>query len=228
MLVMINGMSMNRGIYMDKNLEFIQNEKINRTIKNLEKNNIEAFFAKDEKEVLMKLDEILKDDWVVAVGGSISLFECGVIDYLRSGRFKFLDRYQEGLDAEGIRKVFRNSFFADAYLTSTNALLETGELYNVDGSGNRTAAMLFGPDKVIVIAGINKIVKDMDEAIKRVRETAAPANCLRLSRKTPCTKAGHCKDCQSEERICNDYVLISRQNFKGRIKVIIVGKDLGY
>ncbi|MGE5628942.1 MAG: lactate utilization protein [Solirubrobacterales bacterium] len=213
---------------MDNNLKTVIDMRIKRTMDNLIKNNMDAFYAEDESKVLEKVKELLNDGDTVSVGGSMSLFETGVIDYLRCGKYNFLDRYENGLDAEGLKAVFRKSFFADAYFTSSNAVTENGELYNVDGLGNRTAAMIYGPDKVIVIVGVNKIVSDSEAAIERNRNCAAPANAIRLDRNTPCAKVGYCMDCSSAERICNSYVLIGRQAVKGRIKVIIVGKDYGY
>ncbi|MCM8711460.1 lactate utilization protein [Clostridium sp. SYSU_GA19001] len=213
---------------MDKNLKFVQEQMIKRTMENLEKNNMEAFYVEDEVGVIKKISEFVKEGDTVSVGGSQTLFETGVIDFLRSGKFNFLDRYAGNLNAEEIKEIYRKSFFADVYLTSTNALTENGELYNVDGNGNRVAAMLYGPDSVIVIAGVNKIVKDLEAAILRNKQIAAPANNIRLNRNNPCTKVGYCMECKSPERICNEYVLIRRQGKKGRIKVIIVGKELGY
>jgi len=127
-----------------------------------------------------------------------------------------------------LKKLYRNTFSADVYFTSTNAITEKGELYNVDGNGNRVAAMLYGPDKVIIIAGINKIVENIEEAIKRNERVSAPANCKRLNRATPCVKVGHCIDCSSEERICNEYTIIRRQGNKDRIHVIFLNEELGY
>lgn len=213
---------------MDNNLKTIIDLRIKRTMENLEKNNMDAFYVEDEVMVLDKVKELLNDGDTVAVGGSMTLFETGIIDYLRCGKYKFIDRYEDGLDAAGMKAVFRKSFFADAYFTSSNAITENGELYNVDGLGNRTAAMIYGPDKVIVIVGINKIVADSEAAIERNRNYAAPANAVRLNKNTPCVKVGYCMDCSSAERICNSYVLIGRQAIKGRIKVMIVGKDFGY
>ena len=114
------------------------------------------------------------------------------------------------------------------YITSTNAVTENGELYNVDGRANRVAAMLYGPLSVVVIAGYNKIVRDLEEAEMRVKETAAPMNCVRLKRGTPCTVTGKCMDCNSEGRICADKVVMTRQMAKGRVKVILVAEELGY
>lgn len=213
---------------MDENVLWHTEQKVKTTMDNLEKNNMEAYFVKDEEEMLSKVKELLTEGETVAVGGSMTLFETGIIEYLRDGKFNFLDRYKAGLTQNEIKEIFRKSFFADSYLVSTNALTENGELYNVDGNGNRVAAMLYGPDQVIVIVGINKIVKDLDAAIKRNKEVSAPLNAKRLNKTTPCTKVGHCMDCKSSDRICNEYTLIRRQGIKGRIKVIIVGKEIGY
>ena len=116
--------------------------------------------------------------------------------------------------------MIRKTFYANAYFTSTNAITEKGELFNVDGNGNRIAAMLYGPDKVIVICGANKIVKNIDEAIKRNKEIAAPANTKRMNAKTPCKITGYCMDCSSQDRICCEYSVIKRQRFDNRIHVI--------
>lgn len=203
-------------------------DKINNLIKTLQKNNINGYMVESKEELISQIEAIVEKDSVVSVGGSMTLFELGIIDYLRKGRYEFLDRYKDGLSPADIEDIYRKSFFADAYFTSTNAITEEGELYNVDGTGNRVAAMLYGPKKVIFIVGTNKIVKDMDEAVKRVREIAAPLNTKRLNRKTPCTKVGHCMDCSSPERICNEYTVIKRQRDKSRMHVIFINENTGY
>ncbi|KPU27199.1 membrane protein [Caloranaerobacter sp. TR13] len=213
---------------MDKNVSFVIERKVKRTIENLEKNNMHGYFVQSEREAIEKIKELIKEGDTVTVGGSMTLFEVGVIDFLRNGKYNFLDRYKDGLTSEDIKQLYRNSFSADVYFTGSNAITEEGELYNVDGRGNRVAAMIYGPDKVIVVVGVNKIVKNIDEAIERNRELAAPANAKRLNRKTPCAEVGYCMDCMSPDRICNEYVVIKRQMQKGRIHVIIVNKDLGY
>lgn len=213
---------------MDQNTKFVVDARVKRTMESLEKNNISAYYVETEEKALKKLEELIPAGGVVGIGGSMTLFEVGVIDFLRKGNYQLLDRYQEGLTPAGMKEIFRKSFFADAYVTGSNAITEDGELYNVDGNGNRVAAMLYGPDRVIVIVGINKLVKDVEQAIIRVEETSAPANNKRLNKDNPCTKVGHCMDCNSEGRICNEYTLIKRQGVKGRIHVIIVNKELGY
>ena len=202
--------------------------KIERTIKALEENNMNGYYARTREDLIDKIKELVDEGAMVTCGGSETLFKTGVIDYLRSGRYDFLDRYKEGITREEVTEIFRQAFLADAYFVSSNAITEDGEIYNVDGNGNRVAAMLFGPDKVIIICGVNKIVKDLDAAIKRNRELAAPMNTKRLNKKTPCAKVGYCMDCRSPERICNEYTLIKRQRDKDRIHVIFLNEELGY
>ena len=213
---------------MDKNVKFVVDERIKRTVENLEKNNISAYRVENEEEALKKVGELIPEGSTIGIGGSMTLFEVGAIDYIRKGNYNVLDRYKEGLTPAEMKEIYRKGFFADAYLTSSNAVTENGELYNVDANGNRVASMLYGPDRVIVIVGINKLVKDIEEAVLRVEETAAPANNKRLNKTNPCTKTGHCMDCNSEGRICNEYTIIRRQGVKGRMHVIIVNKELGY
>lgn len=202
--------------------------KIERTIKALEENNMNGYYARTREDLIDKIKDLVDEGAMVACGGSETLFKTGIIDHLRGGRYDFLDRYKEGITREEVTEIFRQAFLADAYFVSSNAITEEGEIYNVDGNGNRVAAMLFGPDKVIIICGVNKIVKDLDAAIKRKRELAAPMNAKRLNKKTPCAKVGYCMDCKSPERICNEYTLIKRQHDKDRIHVIFLNENLGF
>ncbi len=201
---------------------------VNQILKSLQVNNMEAYFVNNKEELINKLENLLTGVSTISVGGSMTLFEAGVIDYIRNENFQFLDRYQEGLSPDQIQDIYRNSFLVDAYITSTNALTEKGELYNIDGNGNRVAAMIYGPKNVIVIAGKNKIVKNLEEAKERLRTIAAPKNAVRLNRNTPCAKLGYCTDCKSPDSICSSYVVLARQSKKNRIKVIIVNENLGY
>ncbi|NLB79112.1 MAG: lactate utilization protein [Clostridiaceae bacterium] len=213
---------------MDKHIMSVINKQITRTMDNLVKNNMTAVFVENKDQVVAEVAEYIKEGEQVSVGGSMTLFETGIIDNLRSGRYNFLDRYMENMSRAQMDEIFRKSFFSDTYLTSTNAITENGELYNVDGYGNRVAAMIYGPKSVIVVAGINKIVKDLDQAVERVRRIAAPANSIRLDKNTPCTKTGYCVDCKKDDRICCSYTVLGHQKQKNRIKVILVGESLGY
>ncbi len=211
-----------------KPTDVVVKQKIERTINALNKNNMQAVFAQDISEAREYLKGYLISGETVAVGGSMTLFESGVIDMLSGGEYNYLDRYDKSLDADGRGKIMRDAFFADSFVTSSNAITENGELYNVDCFGNRVAALMFGPKQVVVVAGYNKIVKNIDEAVARVRDYASPANSIRLEIETPCTKTGLCHNCSSPSRICCSYVVSSFQRVKDRIKVIIVGSELGY
>ncbi len=213
---------------MDKNLSWYIEKRVERTIESLSKRNMEGYFVNDEVELIELLKNLISNDSIVGVGDSMTLFETGVIDFLRNEKYIFLDKYEEGITKEEKRKIYEKNFSADTFLCSTNAITESGELYNIDGNGSRVAPMLYGPKQVILVAGINKIVKDIDEAEKRVRNYSAPIDAKRLNKNTPCTTLGYCIDCKSPNRICNDFVIIRGQFVKGRIKVIFVGKQLGY
>lgn len=213
---------------MDSNLKWVNEQKILRTIEALNKNNMNGYLVNTKEELIEKIKELVKENSTVACGGSMSLFETGIIDHLRSGRYNFLDRYKEGLSREEITKLFKESFFADAYFASSNAVTEDGKLYNVDGNGNRVAAMLFGPEIVILVVGVNKIVKNIDEAVIRNKEISAPTNAKRLNKMTPCTKIGYCMDCKSNDKICREFTVISSQVNKDRIHVIFMNENIGY
>lgn len=213
---------------MDQHLQHIYEEKIRTLIRNLEKNNMKGTYLKSSQELLAYLDDMISDGSKVAVGGSQTLFELNLIEYIRNRNVEFFDRYREGLTPEEKKEVYRKSFSADYYFSSSNAVTLDGHLYNVDHFGNRVAALLYGPDKVLVIIGINKIVSSLEDAISRVRSVAAPANNVRLNRDTPCVKTGECVDCKVLDRICSEYTLIKRQGVKDRIEVIILPFSLGY
>lgn len=213
---------------LDKNLMATVERHIDKTIAALKKNNMEATYAKNRGEALELIKKYIKDGETITTGGSMTLEEIGAMDIFRSGKYNFLDRYKEGITRAELDKIFRDAFSADAYFTSSNAVTEEGELYNVDCNGNRVSAMIFGPKSVVVVAGYNKIVADREAAVNRVRTVAAPANAVRLGCKTPCVNTGSCFDCKTEAGICCSYVFLGRQHTSGRIKVIIVGERLGY
>jgi hypothetical protein len=213
---------------MDENISWFMNKQVEKVINGLEKHNMKGIFVKDEKELIEVLKGFIQEDSVVGVGDSITLLETGALDFLREGNYIFLDKYRDGITSEEKRQIYIQNFSADTFLCSTNALTEEGELYNIDGNGSRVAPMIFGPKQVIIVAGINKLVKNLEEAERRVRNYAAPIDAKRLGKDTPCTKLGHCVDCKSPDRICNDFVTITGQFVKDRIKVIIVAKSLGF
>lgn len=214
------------------------NEKVAITIKNLIKNNMDAFYVETSDEAINTLKTILKKGSSVAVGGSVTLDELGVLDILRNGDYLFFDRYAATTPEER-KEAFRKAFLADYFICSSNAITENGELYNVDGTANRISALLYGPDNVIIIAGVNKIVKNLKEAELRVKTIAAPKNTVRLGIDTYCKTVGHCvaldtenkemcSGCNSPNRICRNFLVSAAQAQKGRIKVILVNENLGY
>ena len=213
---------------MDNNIKWVNEQRILRTIKSLKDNNINGYFISSQEELIKTIEEIVPSGSKVGYGGSMTLFESGVMEHLRSGRYELLDRDKEGLNKEEFTNIYREAFSADAYFSSTNAITEQGELYNVDGNGNRIAAMLYGPEKVIVIVGVNKIVKNIEDAIERNRQVSAPSNAKRLNKKTPCAKVGYCMDCRSKDKICREYTLITSQNRNDRMYVMFMNEEFGY
>ena len=213
--------------------------RIDKTMENLRRNKMEPYFCEtsaDAREIVKTL--INKGD-TISSGGSVTLKQTGVYDIITSSDYNYLDRSREGITPEEIEEVYRKTFCADAFFTSTNALTENGELYNVDGNSNRVAAILYGPKSVIVVCGVNKLVKDISEAAYRVKTKAAPPNTVRLNKGTYCAKAGQCVSlnkegpelcdgCHSDGRICCNFVVCAQQRHINRIKVIIVNEELGY
>ena len=208
---------------------------IEKTIENLQKNNMAVYFAQDRAEALEIAKGLMKKGDTVTCGGSVTLSETGIRQHLSSGEYNFLDR-SLAKDGEELEEIYRKSFYADVYLTSANAVTEKGELVNVDGNCNRVAAILFGPKSVICVVGKNKIVSDVDAGFKRIKEIAAPLNTKRLGLKTPCAETGICckaeekitAGCMCDDRICVNYVVSGRQRVKERVKVILVNENLGY
>lgn len=199
--------------------------RMERAAEALRRNNMAAYCVNSAADVVPLIKTLVPGGALVSAGGSMSLAECGVMDLLRSGCYRFLDRAAPDADVE---RIYRETFFADCYFASANAVTEEGEIFNVDGNANRVAAISFGPKSVILVVGYNKIVRDVAAAEARVREFVAPANARRLSCQTPCAATGQCRDCHSKARICCTYVLHRYQREAERIKVILVGEPLGY
>lgn len=215
-------------VYMNTPITWYLKKQVERTIHNLEKHNIHGIYVEEEEQLQETIKQLVAEHATVAVGDSVTLFKTGIIALLRNGDYCFLDKYREGITSAEKKEIYRKTFSADTFLCSSNAVTEEGELYNIDGNGSRVAAMIYGPDQVIIVAGINKIVRNLDEAEQRARQYAAPLDAKRLGKNTPCASLGYCVDCQKEERICNYFTVIKHQFTKGRITVIIVGKSLGY
>lgn len=212
---------------------------VEKTMENLRKNNIKPFFVEKKEDVLPLIRTLVNEGDTVSNGGSVTLKECGVMDELKSGRYNYLDRSREGITREEVEDVYRETYKADVYFASSNAVTESGYLYNVDGNSNRVSAILYGPKSVVLVCGYNKIVKNIEEAELRVKQKAAPPNTVRLNCDTYCAKAGECVSlknsdremcdgCHSPARICCNFVISAQQRHIDRIKVIFVGEKLGY
>ena len=222
---------------MDANLKSNLMKLINKTGENLRKNNMEFYYAETAGDVAGIVETLIKEGDTITNGGTMTMAECGLTQLLNNGKYNYLDRSK--MTPEEIQKLYIDAFSADVYISSSNAITEDGVLYNVDGNSNRIAAIAFGPKSVIIIAGCNKIVRDLNEAELRVKTIAAPANCERLSCETYCKEKGECvslskadrqiySGCSGDGRICCNYLISAQQRHKGRIKVIIVGETLGY
>lgn len=201
----------------------------------LRKNGMAAIWAASREEALEQAVGLIRSGDRIGVGGSMTLEEIGLMEALRRGRvgrkrFVFYDQYRSNVRRDRALALRHKSLGADLFFSGTNAITLAGELVNVDGYGNRVAALSFGPDRVCVVAGINKIVADVPAALDRIKTVAAPRNCLRLNRLTPCHETGRCDDagCRAPERICNVLSVMRRQPGGNRITVILVGEELGY
>ena len=203
-------------------------EKIKKTISNLQRNNMAGYLVKNSEELLTLLSTFMNRGDKVGCGDSITLEETGVFKYLRNGCFTFYDKHQPGLTSAEKRLLYLKNFDADTFITGTNAITVGGELFNIDGNGSRVAPMLYGPKQVIVVVGTNKLADTVEAAIYRTRQIAAPLDAKRLNKDTPCVKLGKCINCRHKQRICNDFVLISGQFIKDRIKVIFINGDYGF
>ena len=207
--------------------ELMNEKRGSNVVKNLEARNFEAYYCATGEEALKKALELIPEGASVSWGGSMTIRDLGLTKALHEGNYRVIDRdvYDS---AEGKQKACLEAFGADFYLTSANGISEDGQLVNVDGNGNRIAALIYGPEHVLVIAGMNKVVKTAEDALVRARTIAAPMNQQRFLGKTPCTVTGMCGDCKSPDCICNQILTTRNGKPAGRIKVILVGEDLGY
>ena len=186
-----------------------------------------ALYAEDlnaAKEIVLKMIPLGSS---VALGGSETLNAMGMVDTFRNGNYQFYDRYQK-LPFPEIVEIYRQSLLADFLVTGANAITRKGEIVNMDSSGNRVVGIIFGPRRVIIVAGANKVVDNLDEAMKRIKQIA-PMNAKRLGHKTPCAETGKCMDCQTPARICNSIGIVNHgMKFEGRISVIVIAEEVGF
>ena len=200
-----------------------------RVVKALESRNMEAYYVKTKEEAVKKALELIPKGSTINMGGSASVRECGLIDAVCSDDYVFYDR-DKAATVEERHEIALKAFTSDWFLGSVNAMSEDGVFINIDGNANRVAAYAFGPKNVLLIVGMNKVVNDVEDGIKRVRNFASPPNTLRLGLKTPCSMTGRCGDCYGDTCICSQIVVTRRQSaaMRGRIKIILVGESLGY
>lgn len=200
----------------------------NTIIKNFAKRNIEGFYCDTKEEAVTLAMNLMKDGGTVGMGGTATVKEIALIDAIkRTPSLHFIDR-ETAKTPEEKKAIYRESFNADYYLMSSNAITIDGELVNIDGNGNRVACLIYGPEQVIILAGMNKVVDDIESGIQRVGIHAAPPNAARLGTHTPCAALGHCGDCHSEDCMCCQIVITRHSRQKGRIKVILIGEELGF
>ena len=196
-------------------------------IANLEKRNIEGYYFPDSRSACENILSIMEDGATIAWGGSESVKQCGLMDAIKNGRYNLIDRATAKTKEEQ-REIFAKTALSDYYLMSTNAITLDGELVNIDGNGNRLASLIHGPEHVIIVVGMNKVVADVESGYKRVKTEACPPNAVRLNKNIPCGHTGKCADCLSPECFCNQIVVTRRSGHTGRIKVFLIGESLGY
>ena len=206
----------------------LRNERLAKTIiKNLQRRHMEGFYCPTAEEAKRKVSELIEDGSSVTWGGTMTVRDMGIPDFLRNrGTLEVLDRDLVETPEEKL-DMYLKAFSADVYLTSANAISEDGIIVNIDGNGNRVAAITWGPKKVIFVIGLNKVAQTAEAALLRARSTASPTNASRFDIKTPCQVDGVCHNCNSPESICN-YVHFLRNSPKGRHTVVLVGENLGY
>ena len=197
-------------------------------IQNLNKRNMFGYYCETAADARSYIAGLTAAGNTVSFGGSMTLFESGIMDDLKAREdITLLDR-NACERAEDIQTVYHAAFDCDTYFMSTNAITLDGQLVNTDGTGNRVAALIYGPKEVIVIAGMNKVTSNIETAQARVKDIASPPNCVRLNRNTPCAVTGKCQDCLTDDCICSQTVITRRSAIKDRIKVILIGEELGY
>ncbi|HID30179.1 MAG TPA: lactate utilization protein [Desulfobacterales bacterium] len=217
---------------MDKPIENYWKKRLASLKTALEENNFEVFLADnaaDAKQIVQT--EVLPKTGAKSVswGGSLTFTSTGLYDAIKDRPgLEVLDVFDKGLSGEKKSELRRQALLVDLFITGTNAVTETGKLVNLDMYGNRIAAITFGPKNVVILVGRNKIVPDIDDAICRIKNYAAPINSMRLNKKTPCVKTSYCEDCKSPDRICNTWTITEKSFPKGRIKVVLINEDMGF
>ena len=195
-----------------------------KVIEGLKSRNMSGYYAKDKEAAKELALSLIPEGSSVTMGGAMSAHEIGLVDALKAGNYNFIDRDEY----EDKRAAMLKAYDADVYLSSVNAMTEDGVLINIDGNSNRVSAIAQGPKKVVFIVGMNKICDDVDGALKRARNVAAPINAQRFGLNTPCSKTGTCMDCKSPDTICCQFLMTRYSKHKDRIHVILVNDNLGF
>ncbi len=195
-------------------------------VKNLNSRHFDAYYCANREAALKKALELIPEGASVGWGGAMSCEQIGLMDALKNGNYRALDR-SLAKDAQEREKMMKEMLFADVFLTGANGMSLDGQMVNIDGTGNRLAAICYGPDMILVVAGMNKVEDTLEAAINRARTVAAPMNKQRFANVTPCDVTGSCADCKSEGCICNQILVTRHCRPIGRIKFILVGEDLG-
>ncbi len=209
---------------MNENIQKRNELLAQKVIEGLKSRNMTGYYAASKEEALKKALEIIPEGSTITMGGGMSVAEIGLVDAVKNGNYTFIDRNA----ASDRRAAMLAAYDADVYLASVNAMTDDGILVNIDGNSNRVSAIAFGPKKVIFIVGMNKVCGDLDHAMKRARNVAAPINAQRFGLSTPCAKTGSCFDCKSPDTICCQFLTTRYSKHEGRIHVILVNDDLGF
>lgn len=195
-------------------------------VKNLRSRHYEAYFCETKEQALEKALELIPKGATVGWGGAMSAQQIGLLDAINNGEYNAIDRDKTPNRVER-EKAMKRCLLADVFITGANALSMDGQMVNIDGNGNRVAAIVYGPESIIVVAGMNKVMDTLETAVIRARTIAAPMNKQRFALQTPCEITGNCGDCKSEGCICNQILVTRNSKPAGRIKVILVGEELG-
>ncbi|HCX89092.1 MAG: lactate utilization protein C [Deltaproteobacteria bacterium CG12_big_fil_rev_8_21_14_0_65_43_10] len=213
---------------MEKTTKWLKGQRGKKAVEALNKNGFESKYISDGKTACAEILNLIPKDAKVGVGGSMTMRQIGVMDTLEKKGNVIYDHWKPGLSPEDVLKIRRAHLTCDVFLTSANAVTMEGMLVSTDGAGNRVGAMMFGPGKVIVVAGVNKVVNDLHSAFRRIKEVATPQVVKDMGLEIPCAVTGFCSDCNSPMRACRATVILERKPFFSDIHVLIVGEDLGF
>lgn len=209
-------------------LKDIYSKRCHLALTALKANGFKVIYVDNSKEALDKVMSLIPKEAKVGIGGSVTVREVGLVKTLEKQGHTIFAHWDQSLKLKEKLEMRKKALTSEVYLTSSNAITLQGQLLNIDGTGNRVAAMIFGPKKVIIIVGANKLVDTLDEAFARIRNVSSPLNAKRLNLKTPCALTGKCTDCNSPDRMCNITVILEKRPKLSDITVVLVGEDLGH